>query len=103
MDYAVIRTGGKQYVAKPGQVIQVELLEAEPGENVVLDDVLLTRVGDEVKVGQPRVEGAAVRAKVLGEIKGEKIVVFKQKRRKGYRNKTGHRQKYTRLQIEDIS
>lgn len=103
MDYAVIRTGGKQYVAKPGDILEVELLEAEEGSEILLDDVLLTRIGETVKVGAPRVAGAVVRAKVLKHFKDKKVIVFKMKRRKGYRNRRGHRQPLTRLQIKDVS
>lgn len=100
--YAVIRTGGKQYRVSKGDVIEVELLSGEVGSSVDLDQVLMIG-GDPIKVGNPTVEGAVVKGKILGEIKGPKIKVFKVKRRKSYSRKTGHRQKYTRLQIEEIN
>ncbi|NIP39442.1 MAG: 50S ribosomal protein L21 [Candidatus Dadabacteria bacterium] len=100
---AVIRTGGKQYVVKPGDVIDVELLNSEDGSNVEFDDVLLVSdEGSDVKVGSPTVEGAKVTGKVLGTKKGKKIIVFKFRRRKGFKKKQGHRQKYSSVEITDI-
>ena len=100
---AVIRTGGKQYVVKPGDVIDVELLNSEDDSKVEFDDVLLVSGdGSDVKVGSPTVEGAKVTGKVLGTKKGKKIVVFKFRRRKGFKKKQGHRQKYSSVEITDI-
>jgi len=100
---AVIRTGGKQYIVKPGDVIDVELLELEEGQDVEFNDVLLVSEGDsDVKIGSPVVEGAKVTGKILGMKKGKKIIVFKFKRRKGYKKKQGHRQKYSSVEITDI-
>lgn len=99
--YAVVETGGRQYKVTEGQVIDVERLEVEPGQTIELDRVLL--ISDEqVQVGQPTVAGAMVVAKVVGEEKGEKIIVFKYKPKTRYRRKTGHRQIYTRLAIQKI-
>ena len=84
--YAVIRTGGKQYRVSKGDVIEVELLSGEVGSSVDLDQVLMIG-GDPIKVGTPTVEGAVVKGKILGEIKGPKIKVFKVKRRKSYSRK----------------
>ena len=100
---AVIRTGAKQYLVKPGDVINVELLKSAEKDEVEFDDVLMVSDSqDNVRVGAPNVEGAKVIGKILGEVKGKKIVVFKFKRRKGYRKKQGHRQKYTSVEITEI-
>jgi large subunit ribosomal protein L21 len=99
--YAVVRTGGKQLRVTPGDVVRVELLPGEPGQQIQLDEVLLVG-GDTVKIGTPVVEGASVRATIRGEDKGKKIKVFKMKRRKRYRLSQGHRQRYTVLQIDSI-
>lgn len=100
---AVIRTGGKQYSVSAGDVIEVEKLAGEPGDEIELNEVLMVSPdkGD-AQVGTPVIEGAVVKAKIIGEKKGKKIVVFKFKRRKDYRNKNGHRQRYTTLEITDI-
>lgn len=100
--YAVIETGGKQYKVAPGQVIQVERLSVEKGEQVELDKVLLVADQDKVQVGRPLVDGAKVVAEALGEEKGDKVIVFKYKPKVRYRRKKGHRQLYTRLAIKDI-
>lgn len=100
---AVIRTGGKQYVVKPGDVIDVELLNSEDGSNVEFDDVLLVSDdASDVKVGSPTVQGAKVTGKVLGTKKGKKLIVFKFRRRKGFKKKQGHRQKYSSVEIMNI-
>lgn len=99
--YAVVRTGGKQLRVQPGDVVAVELLRGEPGDQVELSEVLLVG-GDEVKIGTPRVEGAKVVATIQGETAGPKIRIFKYRRRKRYRLRKGHRQRYTTLQIDSI-
>ena len=100
---AVIKTGGKQYIVKKGEVLDIEKVPGEPGDSFEFSDVLLTSNGKKkIKVGNPIVEKAIVTAKILDEQKGPKITVFKFKRRKGYRKKTGHRQKYTRVEITNI-
>lgn len=100
---AVIRTGGKQYSVNSGDIIEVEKLIGNPGDEVEFTDVLLvSNDKGESTVGNPLVENAVVKAKILGEKKGKKIIVFKFKRRKDYRNKNGHRQKYTSVEITDI-
>lgn len=100
---AVIRTGGKQYVVKPGDVINIELLNSQEGSDVEFNDVLLVSGNDtEVKVGSPTVEGAKVTGKILGTKKGKKVVIFKFRRRKAYRKKQGHRQRYSSVEITDI-
>ncbi len=100
--YAIIRTGGKQYQVASGDRLRVEKLAGAVGDSVDLDQVLMVVDGEEVKVGQPVVEGAKVVAKIAEQGKAKKVVVFKKKRRKGYRLKRGHRQDYTALQIEEI-
>ncbi|MEO8288008.1 MAG: 50S ribosomal protein L21 [Chloroflexota bacterium] len=101
--YAIIRTGGHQYKVAPGDVIEVERLEAEPGSQVELGEVLMVSGDNGVQVGTPVVSGARVIAKVLSQGKGEKLVVFKYKPKKRYRRKTGHRQNLTMMSIKEIS
>lgn len=100
--YAIIRSGGKQFRAEPGQTIRVPTLQAEPGASITFDEVLVADTGDGIQVGAPTVAGASVTAEVVGEVKGEKLIVFKWKKRKNYRRKTGHRQKYTEVRIGEI-
>lgn len=101
--YAVISTGGKQYQVAQGERIRVEKLAGEVGDTVELDQVLLVADGEEIKIGQPLVEGVKVTAKIVEQGKAKKIIVFKKKRRKGYRRKQGHRQLFTALEIQGIS
>lgn len=101
--YAVFKTGGKQFRANPGGRIRIPSLEVEPGETVTFDEVLLASDGEKVSVGQPLVGGASVKAEVLRHGKDGKIIVFKRKRRTGYRKKQGHRQKFTEIRISDIA
>ncbi len=101
--YAVVETGGKQYRVAPGGVIAVERLPGSVGEVVELSRVLLVGEGEKVKVGSPVVSGAMVRATILGQVRGPKIIVFKFRRRRKYRRKTGHRQQMTRLRVEEIA
>jgi large subunit ribosomal protein L21 len=101
--YAIIKSGGHQYRVAPGDTIEVEKLDANVGDTVELRDVLMLGGSDGVKVGSPLVEGAKVLARVLGQTKGEKLIVFKFKAKKRYRRKTGHRQSLTRLSIQEIS
>ncbi|TAL33769.1 MAG: 50S ribosomal protein L21 [Alphaproteobacteria bacterium] len=96
--YAVIRTGGKQYRVKKDDILEVELLDAKKGDTVTLNEVLL--VGS--KIGSPTVAGASVKAEVVDNIKDDKVIVFKKKRRQNYRRKNGHRQNLTVLKITDI-
>jgi len=100
--YAIVATGGRQYRVEPGQRLEVEKVPAEAGTEVVLPEVLLVGDGETVTVGTPTVPGARVVADVLGEVKGKKIIVFKYKNKVRYRRKTGHRQRYSRLQIKEI-
>ncbi len=100
--YAVIRDRGAQYRVEEGKTLDVALMEVEPGQEVTLGEVLMVGGTDDVKVGTPLVANASVIAEVVGEARGEKIIVFKYKRKKRYRRRTGHRQDYTRLQIKEI-
>lgn len=100
--YAVIRDRGAQYRVEPGQTLDVALMNVEPGAEVVIDEVLMVGGDDDVKIGAPLVANARVIAEVVGEARGEKIIVFKYKRKKRYRRRTGHRQDYTRLAIKAI-
>lgn len=100
--YAIVRDRGMQYRVEQGKTIEIDLLDAEPGSEIELDEVLLIGGGDEVKVGTPLVKGAKVRAKVVGPIKGDKIVVFKYQNKKRRRVRTGHRQRYTQIRINEI-
>ena len=100
--YAIIATGGKQYKVAEGDIINVEKLGKDAGESVVFDQVLVVS-GDDVKVGNPTVEGASVAATVVGDVKGKKVIVYKYKRKTGYHKKNGHRQAYTKVKIEKIN
>ena len=100
--YAVIRTGGKQVRVEPGQAVRIEKIEGEVGSNVKLPEVLLVGADDEIKVGQPLVEGAQVSGTIMAQARHPKIRVFKMKRRKGYRRTQGHRQPYTEVRIDAI-
>lgn len=100
--YAILNLGGKQQLVRPGDQIHVEKLVGEVGAKLQLDQVLLRKDNGQVQVGQPYVVGAAVKATILGESKGEKLIVFHKKRRKHYRKKVGHRQHYTVLEIQSI-
>ena len=100
--YAVFRTGGKQFRAEPGKSIRIPSLAVEPGDSVTFDDVLLASDGKDVQVGAPTVDGAKVKAEVVCHGRDRKIIVFKRKRRKGYRRKQGHRQGYTEVRVEEI-
>jgi large subunit ribosomal protein L21 len=103
MKYAIVEDGGKQYRAVEGGTIEVDYFPAEIGEPVDLEHVLLVADGDQINVGVPFVGGAQVQAKVAAQVKGPKLIVFRYKPKKRIRTKTGHRQKYTRLQIEAIT
>jgi large subunit ribosomal protein L21 len=100
--YAVIQTGGKQYKVAPGEEITVEKLHGNVGDEVRFDDVLLVSKDDKVAVGKPVLKETRVIGKITRHSRGPKIVVFKYKRRKGYRRKQGHRQDYTGIKILDI-
>ena len=100
--FAIIETGGKQYKVAPGTSLSVEKIEAEPGETVELDRVLMVGDDDGVSVGSPLVSGAKVVAHVLDQHRGEKITVYKYRAKSNYHRRNGHRQSYTRLRIAEI-
>ncbi|CAI8010996.1 50S ribosomal protein L21 [Geodia barretti] len=102
MDYAIVKTGGKQYRVSPGDVVDVELLSAEEGSTTEINDVLAVSRDGEVEFGKPFVDGARVVAQVQTHYKDRKIIVFKYKAKTRYRRKRGHRQNYTRILIQDI-
>ena len=99
--YAVIRTGGKQYRVQEGDVLRVEKLETEVGQEVVFEDVLLVGEGDAIKVGSD-ISGSSVKAVVTEQARGKKVVIFKKRRRKNYRLTKGHRQSFTAVKIGAI-
>jgi large subunit ribosomal protein L21 len=101
--YAVIEQGGKQYRISPGDVVRLERLSGNPGENVTLDRVLLVNDDGELKVGRPVLEGASVAGTIVEQHRTRKIIVFKFKRRKQFRRKRGHRQHYTAVKIQAIN
>jgi len=100
--YAIFEAKGKQFRAEPDMTLRIPSLDAEPGERVTFDQVLLAERDDTVIIGQPSLEGASVATEVVRHGRGEKIIVFKMKRRKGYRRKQGHRQGFTEIRIVDI-
>jgi len=100
--YAVIKSGGKQYRVEPGKQVRVESLSADVGAAVAFEEVLLVGTGDSVKVGAPLVSGAKVKATVVAHGRGEKVKIFKLRRRKHYQKSQGHRQNYTEVRIDDI-
>ena len=103
MSYAIIRTGGKQFRVQPGQTIRIPSLVGDPGAQVEFNDVLLGSDGNNVRTGVPTLSGAKVTGEIVKHGRGEKIVIFKFKRRKNYARKTGHRQGFTEVRINDIS
>ena len=100
--FAVIKTGGKQYRVAEGQTLSVERLPGEAGATVALDQVLMVGSGESTAVGTPLVEGASVAAEIVEQNRGDKVIIFKKKRRKGYRRRNGHRQDLTLLRITEI-
>jgi large subunit ribosomal protein L21 len=103
-EYAVIEHGGKQYRVTPGDVLVVErtVPDLSVGDSLVFDRVMMVSQGKDVRFGQPLVDGAVVKSQVVAPIRGEKIIVFKKKRRKGYKRTQGHRQDYYRVRVEAI-
>ena len=101
--YAVIRAGGKQYRVAAGQKLKIEKLTAEVGSEVVIDQVLAVGAGGDVKVGAPVVAGALVKAKILAHGLGDKVKIFKMRRRKHYQKHQGHRQSFTEIEITGIT
>jgi len=102
MSYAIFRALGKQFRAEKGKTLKLPLMVAEPGAKITFDEVLLSSDGTTITAGAPLVKGAKVMAEVVGHGKDEKLYVFKFKRRKNYRRKTGHRQKHTEVRITDV-
>ena len=101
--YAIVEIAGQQFKVAKDQKVYVHRLQNEEGSKVSFDNVLLVSDGKDVTVGAPAIEGAKVTAKVLGHLKGDKVIVFKKKRRKGYKKKNGHRQYLTEIQIDGIA
>ena len=100
--YAVIKTGGKQYRVSPGEKLKVEQIPADVGAEVVLDQVLMVGEGESVRLGQPTLAGATVKATVVSHGRDDKVTIFKMRRRKHYQKHQGHRQNYTELKIDSI-
>ena len=103
MSYAIIRTGGKQFRVEPGRTYKIPSVAGEEGGKIEFNDVLLGNDGKNVKTGIPALKGASVTGEIVRHGRGEKIIVFKQKRRKNYARKRGHRQGFTEVKINDIS
>ncbi len=104
-DYAIVEHGGKQYRVSPGDELLVERTQTDlkKGDELVFDRVMLVSRGEAVSVGQPVVDGASVKSQVVAPVRGDKIIVFKKKRRKGYKKTQGHRQDYYRVRVESIT
>ena len=100
--YAIFRAAGKQFRAEKGMTLELPLMDVEPGSTLTFDEVLFASDGTTITAGAPLVKGAKVTAEVVGLAKGPKLYIFKFKRRKNYRRKTGHRQKYTAVRITDV-
>jgi large subunit ribosomal protein L21 len=100
--YAVVATGGKQYKVAEGDILRVEKLAGDIGSEVAFDNVLVFSDGENVKIGQPAVDGVTVHGQIVAQGKSKKIIVFKYKRRKRYRRKQGHRQPFTAVRIDRI-
>jgi large subunit ribosomal protein L21 len=101
--YAIVDIAGKQFKVTQDQFVYAPKMDGEEGASVEFDQVLLIDNGDQVEVGAPAVSGAKVSGKILGHVKGDKVIVFKKKRRKGYKKKNGHRQEFTKVLIENIT
>jgi large subunit ribosomal protein L21 len=101
--YAVISTGGKQYKVSPGDVVRVESLDAKTGDTIELKDVHMIADGDKISVGKPTISSAKVTAEVVEEGRGEKLLIFKHRRRKAFRKTNGHRQNYTAIKVKEIT
>jgi large subunit ribosomal protein L21 len=101
--FAIVSIAGQQFKVEEGREIFIHRLAANEGDSVSFDAVHLVANGDDVTVGTPLIQGAGIRASVVGHVKGDKLIVFKKKRRKGYRVKNGHRQQFTKIKIDSIS
>jgi len=102
MEYAVIRTGGKQYRVEPGSLIRVEKLDGDVGASIEFNEVLLAG-GDAIRIGTPLVEGVTVRGEIVGHLRDKKVLIFKKKRRKNHRRRRGHRQSLTTVRVTEIA
>jgi len=104
-DYAIVEHGGKQYRVSPGDELVVERTQPDlkKGDDLIFDRVMMVSQGEAVRVGQPVVDGASVKSQVVAPVRGDKIIVFKKKRRKGYKKTQGHRQDYYRVRVESIT
>ena len=102
MTYAIVRTGGKQFRVEPGTSVRVEKLDGAVGDSIELSEVLLVGEKDSATIGTPLVDGAKVVGTITAHGRGPKITIFKMKRRKGYRRKSGHRQSYTEIRVDQI-
>jgi large subunit ribosomal protein L21 len=100
--YAVISTGGKQYKVAPGDVLRVETTGAKKGDMIEIKDVCMIADGDKISIGKPTLASAKVTAEVMSEGRGEKILIFKHRRRKGYRRTNGHRQNFLAIKVKEI-
>lgn len=100
--FAVIKTGGKQYIVEPGKKVKIEKLDKKAGDEVIFKEVLLMEKNNRVEIGDPKIKGAEVLGKVLSQGKGKKVIVFKYKAKTRYRVKKGHRQPYTEVEIKKI-
>ena len=100
--YAIIETGGKQYRVQKGDVIDIELLKDLEGDSIELKNVLFINTGSDVKIGKPYIQEGVVRARLIQEVRGPKVIAFKYKQRKNIRRKVGHRQDYLRVEITEI-
>jgi large subunit ribosomal protein L21 len=100
--YAIIKTGGKQYQVAPGDVIRIESLKGQKGDSVSIPEVLFVARDQDILVGKPYLEGISVTGEILHQGRDRKVLIFKHKRRKGYRKLVGHRQPYTQLKIKEI-
>ena len=101
--YAVIKTGGKQYRVSAGETLKIESVAGDVGSEIVLDKVLMVADGDKLNVGKPLVNGASVKATIVSHGRGDKIKIFKMRRRKHYQKHQGHRQNFTEIRIDGIS
>lgn len=99
---AVIKTGGKQYLVKKGDRIEIEKIEGKEGDEIEFTDILLVEKNKKVEIGKPKVEKAKVVGKILEQGRGEKVIIFKYKPKKRYKKKAGHRQPYTKIEIKEI-
>lgn len=100
--FAVLETGGKQYKVEQGSVIQVERIAGEVGDAIEIGKVLLIEDGEKVSIGSPLVKGASIKAQIVEQLRGPKLIVFKKRRRKGSRRKNGHRQELSRVRVTEI-